>query len=59
VSALVRGDDMEVGGETETNAANERIRKAPAGQIDLRILPHKRAHLVLRREELHDRVVRG
>ena len=52
VTSLVRRDDVQPGGKAESNTADKGIREAYSGKIDVSVLPQKRAHLVLRCEEL-------
>jgi hypothetical protein len=55
--SLVGRNDVQTRGQAESNAANERVGEAHSSQIDLRVAPQERAHLVLRGEKLAERIV--
>src|SRR5687767_1799227 len=56
MTALVRGDYVQAGGEAESHAADERVRKADASEIDRGVAVDELANLVLRCQELRRRV---
>ena len=53
----MRRNHVQAGRKTEPNAADKRIRETHASQVDVRVPPQERAHIVLRSEELAGRIV--
>src|SRR4029079_18779283 len=55
--ALVGGEHVQSRGETESNAPDERVREAHAGEIDVRVAAQKCTDAGLRVEKGRQRVV--
>jgi hypothetical protein len=47
VTALVRGDDVEAGGQAEAHSWHEWVRKSHAGQIQVGVRAQERAYVAL------------
>ncbi len=55
----MRCDDMEPGGQAETNARQERITEAHAGKIQVGVCAHKCLYLIVRCNEAGESLSEG
>jgi hypothetical protein len=58
MTSLMGRNNVQARRKAESNAANKRVRESHTGQVDVRVAPQERAHLVVGRKELRDRIAK-